>query len=1047
MALIVRDYDPNDSLDAERVAAMFNDFDSAWPGGFTRGAPETPEGIRQRMARLRRLAILVADWDGELVGYCDLEAQEGQKEFAYVDLLGARASVHGKGVGKMLLREIVRRATDLGYRQVTLHTWAGNTKAVPLYKKIGFHWEPETTVYMRNFMPTALTIAAGRQFFAGRDWYECHVRDIVIAPDDVTWKGMKVYPYRFRDGDRFLNLYFGAQGERLTGIETPEYSLACIIPVEDAPAGETAPITWEIAPGDGKPLEVALLTEADPGLEIAVQERFTVTAPMTLTRELRIAPDARPRPWREPAHRVRSTLLVNGTPVVLETGVKVVYPIDIEYDGQGLFPGRPERIEVRLRSNVDRPLSGQLALEAHPAIGCEPATQAFTLEPRLMTQCAFTITGREAGVFPLALRYEAGAVRGGRPVTFRVFAGQEALASIDPVHDETAVLESPSLRLTVAMRWGNLNLHHPTRGGHLLNQQIAELGPPFVDGRLRAPLYSVRIAAAPSGPRLVLTAPSQEMPGLTVERAVSLLAGDAVRVDYRILNTTDEALPAQLRVRTGPSQQGWLVAPTRDGLLREPLKGWGEYPQGETDVLALGATLAESWMACEDEGLFSGMLWHPGPQEDLRWSRLPNLLWDLGILPPHSSRELSPLYLVAGSGDWRQVRGWWRRLIQPSGTVHEEATPKPARVLEVRCEPSPALLRHDVEETSIALFSRRGKALTGALTLSGTAFTAQPAEFTLPATDRDRPFAAPMRIVSPAAPEAGFLEARVETGPLTERFRLPVVRLGAEGDVRLSEGDNGAFSVDNGLLTLRVAPRFLGSLYALERDGVNHLLSAYPESRPFVFTNPWYGGVHPFIGWMGDPRLTRETFTGGPAERVGERGLRWTGVRAVCEPQHKDLRWLRLEVEYLTTPGSNVVALVSRWTNRSSARMHSPGDLGMAAWPQIGGTREHTLLHWQRHEEARTRRRSDFSAEGVSEKGVAVENAQTGDMLILVATGRRSYAYYEDFGAEGAHLMALLPLTFAPGETKETLFWLALCRDREQLAAYRQALSSLERLP
>jgi GNAT superfamily N-acetyltransferase len=1046
MSLIVRDYNPNDKEDAERVAAMFNDFDSAWPGGFTRGVPETADRIRERMLRMRRLAVLVADWDGELVGYCDLEAQEGQKEFAYVDLLGARARVHGKGVGKMLLREIIRRATALGYRQVTLHTWAGNTKAVPLYKKTGFHWVPETNVYMRNFIPTALTIPAGQVFFAQRDWYECHERELVVAPDDVTWKGMKVYPYRFHDGDDFLHLYFGLQGERLTGIETPDYALACIIPVEDAAAGETIPITWEMTPADGKPLEVALLTEADDGLEIGVQERLMVTRPLTLTRDLHISADAVPRPWGHPAHRVRSTLLVNGIPIVLETGVQVVRPIEIEYAGQGLFPGRSERIEVRLRSNLDRVISGTLAFDSHPAIVCEPAVQEFTLEPRLMTQCEFTIMAREAGVFPLTLRYAAGTVRGSRPVALRAFVGQEALASLDPVYDEQATLESPSLNVTINMREGKLQLHHPTRRQHLIDQGLAELGPPFVDGRLRPPLYDVRADFAPAGTKLTLTAPSQEIPGLTVERTVALLAGDVVRVDYRVVNTTDGALPAQIRLRTWPAQQGWMTVPTREGLLREPLKGWGEYPHGEVDMIAPGTTLAEGWMALEDEGLFSGMIWQPGPREDLSWSRMPNLTWDLGELGAHSSHTLPPLYLVAGSGDWRTVRDWWRRLIQPSG-VHEENPPKPIRVLEVRCEPSPALLRSDVEETEIRLLNRRGKPLTGTLTLTSAKFHATPAEFTVPDTDRDRPFAAPIRIASPQAPTAGFLEAKIDSGPLTEKLRVPLVRLGSQGDMRVTEGENETLVVKNGLLTLRAAPRFLGSLYALERDGVNHLLSAYPEPRPFVFTNPWYGGIHPFLGWMGNPKLTRETFTGGPTERIGERSIRWQGVRAVCEPKHKDLRWLKLEVEYLTTPGSNVIALLSRWTNLSNARVHSPGDTGMAVWPQVGGTREHTVTHWQRHEEARTRRRTEFSAEGVSEKRVAVENSQTGDLLALVASGRRGYTYYEDFGAEGTHLMALTPLEFAPGEIKETLFWLVMSQDREQLDAYKEALSAIERLP
>jgi ribosomal protein S18 acetylase RimI-like enzyme len=63
---------------------------------------------------------------------------------AYIPLLGADPAHHGKGVGKALLLEMIRRVTALGFRELTLETWAGNLKAVPLYKRTGFNWEPET---------------------------------------------------------------------------------------------------------------------------------------------------------------------------------------------------------------------------------------------------------------------------------------------------------------------------------------------------------------------------------------------------------------------------------------------------------------------------------------------------------------------------------------------------------------------------------------------------------------------------------------------------------------------------------------------------------------------------------------------------------------------------------------------------------------------------------------------------------------------------------------------------------------------------------------
>ena len=192
MAFVVREFDHEDLGQAEKAAVMFNDWDSVWPGGFTRGVPSTASKVQEEHRRSSHLAVLVVEHEDEFVGYCNLEAAPGQKDVAYIGLLGANEKVHGKGVGKMLLREMIRRVAEAGYKQVTLGTWAGNTKAVPLYKKTGFNWIPETDVYMRNFIPGLLNMPLVQTFLDGKDWYDCLERDIVVAPDDITWNGMKV---------------------------------------------------------------------------------------------------------------------------------------------------------------------------------------------------------------------------------------------------------------------------------------------------------------------------------------------------------------------------------------------------------------------------------------------------------------------------------------------------------------------------------------------------------------------------------------------------------------------------------------------------------------------------------------------------------------------------------------------------------------------------------------------------------------------------------------------------------------------------------------
>ncbi|MHC5035227.1 MAG: GNAT family N-acetyltransferase, partial [Planctomycetota bacterium] len=173
--------------EAELLADMWNRSDAGWPGGWTGGVPITADRVLSEEMQWDCYGQWVVERSGEIVGLVSMMADPSQPQRGYVGMLNARPDHHGRGVGKRLVRRCVDCATEAGLAELDLYTWAGNLKAVPLYKKMGFFWAPETNVEMQNFIPAIVRVPLLTDFFKRHDWYEVQERDLAVAEDVDHW--------------------------------------------------------------------------------------------------------------------------------------------------------------------------------------------------------------------------------------------------------------------------------------------------------------------------------------------------------------------------------------------------------------------------------------------------------------------------------------------------------------------------------------------------------------------------------------------------------------------------------------------------------------------------------------------------------------------------------------------------------------------------------------------------------------------------------------------------------------------------------------------
>jgi L-amino acid N-acyltransferase YncA len=105
------------------------------------GTPE-PDDLRDRRKNLRshRLPHLVATLNGEVVGYAYVV--QFRKRPAYRFAVKHSIYVHhehqARGIGRLLLRELIDACAAAGFRQMIGYIDADNTASIALHEKFGF---------------------------------------------------------------------------------------------------------------------------------------------------------------------------------------------------------------------------------------------------------------------------------------------------------------------------------------------------------------------------------------------------------------------------------------------------------------------------------------------------------------------------------------------------------------------------------------------------------------------------------------------------------------------------------------------------------------------------------------------------------------------------------------------------------------------------------------------------------------------------------------------------------------------------------------------
>ncbi|MDB5468919.1 MAG: hypothetical protein JWR84_479 [Caulobacter sp.] len=137
--LIVRDAT---EIDAAALAAIYGDACLHGFGTFEEEAPE-PAEMARRMAEVRDLGLpyLVAEDGGRVVGMCYAKPFRPRSAYRFTveDSVYVAPGQNGKGVGRVMLAELIERCEAMNLRQMTAVIGdSDNAGSIALHASLGF---------------------------------------------------------------------------------------------------------------------------------------------------------------------------------------------------------------------------------------------------------------------------------------------------------------------------------------------------------------------------------------------------------------------------------------------------------------------------------------------------------------------------------------------------------------------------------------------------------------------------------------------------------------------------------------------------------------------------------------------------------------------------------------------------------------------------------------------------------------------------------------------------------------------------------------------
>ncbi|WP_335871512.1 GNAT family N-acetyltransferase [Bacillus sp. 2205SS5-2] len=875
---------------AKGIAKMWNESRENWGGD---SSVSTEQSVLDQEANSTNLHLFLALVGEEVVGYCSLSQYREDEGALYIPLLNVHPQYQGLKVGKQLVLKAVEKTIESGWPRLDLYTWAGNTKAVPLYKKCGFFWEDrDDTTHLMNFIPSVLQLSYLKPFFDKHDWYSTSQRVLEVKPDGFKQGEHTLYEYKWEADQEFVSIQFERTGRGIRRIETNELSIEMNLADFKYLEKEEHFVQYKILNKTSSPLHVTLTGQStavvchDVHQEVKINEHWEGAFPVTFQ-----LAKQEPSPWKTHPS-VETTVDINGH----------IFPLKM-----GVFPIQAGNLSLKSVQKQWKPAQmGTLFLDIESQLSDSSTWTVILPENDVVNWNIPKIEVEIEGKGRLSLPLDCELIKNG-------FLAQDVEVRVKPESGETFRFFT---RLTLAFpgygakfagetkeQWVGYNgpfyVEIEKRNSMMKIGSIHEtedplklftpmFGKPFSEEFAKKEADSFDFVELPEGLVMKTTLQSDAFSPLLLNTYTQLFGDGLIEIKHEVVNNGEGAIPQVALLQPIFTSFKGMAIPQKEGIMigDEALVPFMEYIRDKD--------ISENWLfATNSNGETTGLAW---PEEAV--GRKDN--WRFAVeyqAPSLSSGEnvyFGPISVgINTSTNWSQ---WRERVVKNPASEMKECS-------MYALEPVGGDMISSVgEKVEYGFRSLLTPYLHGILTLNseGNEYSTE--------ADKDDALSNVSLLIEHKTP--GVHQISGEFHSLGQKAAVDSLQLvSGEKEIKITETKEW-WEVDNGVLSFKASASYYPGIFSLIYNGKETLHHQFPQAGPKSWWNPWGGGIGYLLHKVSPYSMLKETTTINTVKKYDQFGHEWSGLCIeTAFTEHEEMKGVVLRQYALTLPEVEVLVV------------------------------------------------------------------------------------------------------------------------------------------